>query len=348
MYARWALRTNNLENSTVLEFFESKDMKLMYKAYITQIITRINKMNGIKYSEDSTIMAWDLINDPRCANCPKVAYDDVLYDWLQEMSTYVAQIAPRQLITAGIIGHFGESSPDKLLHNPAPWVVCLGVDFQRLFSLKNLHFGSMNSYPYYKRYNYPNFVDCKHDCRLEWVKRSLHHHIQVAEQRLDKPFIVSEFGLAGERLERSMLFDLIYKGIIESALEGNSLGGVMFWNAGVEGDMDWDNKMIYIDGSNMYNGRPNPEVLQEDREYKSWLDKSRRKFFRREQQSECQAVKEAEYFDLFTMPFGYKNTTVKNIIKSAGSQICELSSECSTRNSKALPYIYGLQQSLLK
>ena len=40
-----------------------------YQSWLQTITSRVNTINGRKYSEDPTIMAWDLINEPRCENC---------------------------------------------------------------------------------------------------------------------------------------------------------------------------------------------------------------------------------------------------------------------------------------
>lgn len=34
------------------------------KRYIKKIVLRNNTITGVRYSEDPTIMAWDLINEP--------------------------------------------------------------------------------------------------------------------------------------------------------------------------------------------------------------------------------------------------------------------------------------------
>ena len=37
-----------------------------YKAYLKHITQRVNSINGLPYNADSTIMAWELLNEPRC------------------------------------------------------------------------------------------------------------------------------------------------------------------------------------------------------------------------------------------------------------------------------------------
>jgi len=39
------------------------------KDNIKKLIERVNVFTGVAYREDPTIMAWELINEPRCRNC---------------------------------------------------------------------------------------------------------------------------------------------------------------------------------------------------------------------------------------------------------------------------------------
>ena len=47
-------------------FFTDPGCREMYKNHIRKIVNRKNTANGARYKNDPTIMAWDLINEPRC------------------------------------------------------------------------------------------------------------------------------------------------------------------------------------------------------------------------------------------------------------------------------------------
>ncbi len=53
-----------------LGFFTDPFIKQTYKNFVDQLIHRVNSINGRVYRDDPTIMAWDLINEPRCQRCP--------------------------------------------------------------------------------------------------------------------------------------------------------------------------------------------------------------------------------------------------------------------------------------
>ena len=47
-------------------FFNDTGAKELYQQYVRYIIGRRNSRTGQLYRDDPTILAWDLINEPRC------------------------------------------------------------------------------------------------------------------------------------------------------------------------------------------------------------------------------------------------------------------------------------------
>lgn len=47
-------------------FFREEACKKLYKDNVDYIVNRKNSYNGIMYKNDPTILAWNLINEPRC------------------------------------------------------------------------------------------------------------------------------------------------------------------------------------------------------------------------------------------------------------------------------------------
>ncbi len=53
------------------DFYTDYKIKQMYKAHLRTFTSRVNTINGRKYSEDPTIYYWNLLNEPRwCAPVP--------------------------------------------------------------------------------------------------------------------------------------------------------------------------------------------------------------------------------------------------------------------------------------
>ena len=47
-------------------FFSDPGARELYKDYVSYILGRRNSRTGQLYRDDPTILAWDLINEPRC------------------------------------------------------------------------------------------------------------------------------------------------------------------------------------------------------------------------------------------------------------------------------------------
>lgn len=57
-------------------FFKDPDAKQIYKNHARFLANRVNSINGRTYKEDPTIIAWNLINEPRCETWLKPANED--------------------------------------------------------------------------------------------------------------------------------------------------------------------------------------------------------------------------------------------------------------------------------
>ncbi|CAN1309739.1 Mannan endo-1,4-beta-mannosidase 5 [Linum perenne] len=64
-YVSWA-RSLGIPVSTDDDFYTHPVLKWYYKNHINRVLTRINTFTGFSYKDDPTIMAWELINEPRC------------------------------------------------------------------------------------------------------------------------------------------------------------------------------------------------------------------------------------------------------------------------------------------
>jgi mannan endo-1,4-beta-mannosidase len=111
------------------DFFTSAAIKSLYKQHISFMAARVNSINGRKYADDPTIMAWNLANEARCQGCGSAP----MQSWISEMCQHVKAVAPRHLVGIGYEGFYGPDSGRTQL-NPgsgSDWASKEGQDFAR-------------------------------------------------------------------------------------------------------------------------------------------------------------------------------------------------------------------------
>ncbi|KAI4613924.1 hypothetical protein J4E80_006612 [Alternaria sp. BMP 0032] len=89
-----------------------------YKDHIKTIMSRRNTITGRLYTEDPTIMTWQLANEPQPSD--QLGYTgpyniflepnpaDLLFPWVDRISAYIRSLAPKQLISVGLESKQGE------------------------------------------------------------------------------------------------------------------------------------------------------------------------------------------------------------------------------------------------
>lgn len=83
----------------------------MYKNNARFLLSRVNSINGRVYKEDPTILAWNLINEPRCEKWVTPDCPAKLNAWYSKMAGYVKSVDRNHLVSSGSEGFFGDSDP---------------------------------------------------------------------------------------------------------------------------------------------------------------------------------------------------------------------------------------------
>lgn len=81
-----------------------------YKSVVKTLLVRKNSINGKIYKDDTTIMAWDVANEPALFWFDAAT----IHNWLSQATTYIKSIDPNHLVTFGIqMGEADIFSQDK-------------------------------------------------------------------------------------------------------------------------------------------------------------------------------------------------------------------------------------------
>lgn len=77
-------------------FFVDSRTRADYRVWVKTVIERRNTITGVRYRDDPTIFAWELMNEPeiRPASLRQV--------WIGEMARYVKSLDPYHMVTSGL------------------------------------------------------------------------------------------------------------------------------------------------------------------------------------------------------------------------------------------------------
>lgn len=175
-----------------------------YKNYVSHALNRTNHYSGVKYKDDPTIFAWDLMNEPRYEG--QSDEEDVegttLRAWVDEMGAFVKEIDPNHLLGAGIEGHgtqygFGGDEGNPFVHlQQSPY----------------LDFTSAHPYP----------TEYWADLTLDETKELVRAWITDSHEKVGKPFFMGEFNV--HNVDRAAWWSEIYADFEAAGGDGSA-----FW-----------------------------------------------------------------------------------------------------------------------
>ncbi|KAK6939480.1 Glycoside hydrolase, family 5 [Dillenia turbinata] len=226
-YVDWA-RSQGQSISSEDDFYTNPVVKGYYKNHVKTVLTRQNTITGVSYKDDPTIMAWELMNEPRCNSDLS---GKTLEAWITEMASYLKSIDGAHLLEVGLEGFYGESSPEKQQYNPNFQV---GTDFIAHNQIPGIDFATVHSYPDQW------LIGSSDDQQLSFLNTWINTHIQDAQNILQKPVIFAEFGKTYKdsgysTYKRDQIFNAVYSAVYASASSGGAAASGLFWQLLTQG-----------------------------------------------------------------------------------------------------------------
>uniref|UniRef100_A0A7N0UHI3 mannan endo-1,4-beta-mannosidase n=1 Tax=Kalanchoe fedtschenkoi TaxID=63787 RepID=A0A7N0UHI3_KALFE len=226
-YVNWA-RSRGQSLGSDDDFFRNQVVKEFYKAHIRTVLNRYNTITGVVYKNDPTIMAWELINEPRCTSDTS---GRTMQGWITEMASYVKSIDRNHLLEVGLEGFYSASNPQRRNVNPG---FSIGTDFLANNLVSGIDFATVHSYP-------DQWLGNSNDqTQLSFLGNWLNVHIQDSQNILHKPLLLAEFGKSWKdpgysTYQRDSLFNQVYYQVYASARRGGAAAGGLFWQLLADG-----------------------------------------------------------------------------------------------------------------
>ncbi len=216
-----ALNWDELRDYTS-KFYSCKECKAQYYQQVKNIITRKNTITGKKYVDDTTLMAWEIANEPRPMR--PTANEDYK-KFISETAAFIKSLDKNHLVTTGSEGEMGTEDMSLYKENHAD---------------KNIDYLTIHIWPK----NWGWFDKNKMDEGFENAKNKtleyINKHIQVADE-LNKPLVLEEFGFPRDHHSfdinrtttlRDRYYDAIFKLWKTNKDKNGSFAGTSFWAFG--------------------------------------------------------------------------------------------------------------------
>ncbi|XP_021903508.1 mannan endo-1,4-beta-mannosidase 5-like, partial [Carica papaya] len=182
-YVAWAKAAGVAVNGDD-DFYTNAVIKGYYKNHVEKVLTRVNTVTGVAYKDDPTIMAWELMNEPRCqSDCS----GNTINRWVQETASFLKSTDSKHLLSVGMEGFYGDSFPDRKQFNPGYQV---GTDFIRNHLIKEIDFTTIHAYP-------DIWLSGQNEgTQALFMQRWMSSHWTDSRTVLRKPMVLAEFGFS--------------------------------------------------------------------------------------------------------------------------------------------------------
>ncbi|AXT53265.1 PKD domain-containing protein [Aquimarina sp. BL5] len=184
------------------QFFTNASALQGYKDYVEYFLTRVNHYDNVEYRNDPTILAWELMNEPRYQGFGDDVTSDVLRAWVDDMGAFIKAIDPNHLLGTGLEAHGtkynfgGDEGNDFIKIHESPY-----VDFT-------------SAHPYIRE-SWSNFT-------LEQTMKLMEQWANESHNIIKKPLYIGEFNV--EIQERFEWWEEMY-----AFIEENKIGASGFW-----------------------------------------------------------------------------------------------------------------------
>jgi mannan endo-1,4-beta-mannosidase len=222
------------QRDIVSMFYSCEPCKVSYDKQVNLILGRTNKYSNKKYTEDPTIMAWELANEPRPM---RPAAADAYRRWISGVATMIKTKDKNHLVTIGHEGYMG-TEDIKL--------------YEEIHRDKNIDYLTIHIWPknwgWFKAHEIEEGFPVVVEKTLSYIEQ----HRLIAE-RLNKPLVIEEFGLPRDNYSfdvssstslRDTFYSRIFTLLMKQSDTAGYIAGANFWAFGgtarpVKGQTYW-------------------------------------------------------------------------------------------------------------
>ena len=193
-----------------------------YRRVIAEVVTRTNGVNGVKYSEDPVIMAWQLADGPRLQG--DAQYYGDRESWVIETADFIKSLDENHLVSTGSAGAMDTAQDIQ--------------QYADVHAHPSVDYLTFHLWPKTWGWFDAEAPDDTYSFALAQAKAYSLQHLQVANT-LKKPIVLESFGLPRDSGDgspgsttsyRDRFFSEILQFIGQQALLGTPIAGSNFWS----------------------------------------------------------------------------------------------------------------------
>lgn len=207
----------------VSKYADCDSCHTLFHHHIKHVLGRTNRYTKVPYTEDPSIMSWQVGNEPRAFSDEGKAS---FARWLKESVALIRSLDSNHLVSIGSEGSWGCEMDMQL--------------FEDIHADEHVDYLTMHIWP--KNWSW---IDSEHipetmNVAIENTNEYIAAHIAVAN-KLNKPIVIEEFGFPRDNHlytanspteNRDHYYQNIFDHIVRSAKEGTVLAGCNFWGWG--------------------------------------------------------------------------------------------------------------------
>jgi mannan endo-1,4-beta-mannosidase len=205
-------------------FYKNKTAVGLYVNTLAKVITRVNTITGKPYTQDPTIMSWQLGNEPR-----GVLNGFAFRKWIRKMTSEIKSLDANHLVTIGSEGRTSSSFA--------------GNRFTKDHKSDDVDYTTAHLWVQNWGWYDPAKSETSLPDAIVKGQEYIRYHAELA-QKINKPLILEEFGISRDLNNhdpmasvqvRDAYYTAIFQEIYDLAKAGTPVSGVNFWAWGGEG-----------------------------------------------------------------------------------------------------------------
>ena len=202
-------------------FYSNNMARRRHADHVAEIVARVNPCTGRAYRDEPAVFSWELANEPR-----GVDSGPEMKAWIDKTAALIKSIDPNHMVATGSEGE-------------APGA---GNDFIRDHSGPDIDYTTIHIWPQNWRWFDPAAPEKTLNSTLDKASIFFDTHAARAEDPLDKPLVVEEFGMprdlgprgdihdpASPTSLRDAFYTFLLGKVHESAAGGGPAVGANFW-----------------------------------------------------------------------------------------------------------------------